>query len=138
MSATSTAETASAEPPPSPENPAAEKAPIGRLWAYARQHLRLLAAGGTLSFLGGLTGLAQPLIAMDVIDALADDTSLSGPLLLLGAVVLVGGLLSALGPYLMQIAGQDVVLTVRRHVIGTLVRLKVAEVDRLRPGDLVS
>ncbi|WP_051815527.1 ABC transporter ATP-binding protein, partial [Glycomyces tenuis] len=145
MTAVSTVETAPAEPPPSPEKPAEtaaaeppEKAPIGRLWAYARQHLRLLLIGGALSFLGGITGLVQPLIAMDVIEALSDDTSLRGPLILLGAVVLVGGALSALGPYLMQIAGQDVVLTVRRRVIGTLVRLKVAEVDRLRPGDLVS
>lgn len=144
MSAPVTAGTTSAEPPSSPEDtaePAAEppaKAPIGRLWAYARGHLRLLLIGGALSFLGGITGLVQPLIAMDVIGALSEDASLRDPLILLGAVVIGGGALSALGPYLMQIAGQDVVLTVRRRVIGTLVRLKVAEVDRLRPGDLVS
>ncbi|HLU28356.1 MAG TPA: ABC transporter ATP-binding protein [Glycomyces sp.] len=144
MSGTSTAETGSAEPtaPPGPDAPATpeapERAPLTRLWSYARPHLRLLVIGGTLSFLGGLTGLVQPLIAMDVIDALAEDTSLRNPLILLTGVVLVSGVLSALGPYLMQIAGQDVVLTVRRRLIGTLVRLKVAEVDRLRPGDLVS
>ena len=144
MSGTSTAETGSAEPtaPPGPDAPATpeapERAPLTRLWSYARPHLRLLVIGGTLSFLGGLTGLVQPLIALDVIDALAEDTSLRNPLILLTGVVLVSGVLSALGPYLMQIAGQDVVLTVRRRLIGTLVRLKVAEVDRLRPGDLVS
>ncbi|WP_084546233.1 ABC transporter ATP-binding protein [Glycomyces arizonensis] len=154
MSDTTTAgtATATAEPPP-PERPAAEpagpeaepaaaeapeKAPITRLWAYARQHLRLLVIGGALSFLGGLTGLVQPLIAMDVIDALADDTSMRDPLLMLAAVVIVGAALGALGPYLMQVAGQNVVLSVRKRLIGTLVRLKVAEVDRLRPGDLVS
>ncbi|MFB9662270.1 ABC transporter ATP-binding protein [Glycomyces mayteni] len=119
-----------------PEAPA--RAPITRLWAYARQHLRLLLIGGALSFAGGLVGLVQPLIAMDVIDTLSNGESLTRPLLYLGAVVIVGGALSALGPYLMQIAGQDVVLTVRKQLIGRLVRLQVAEVDRLKPGDLVS
>ncbi|WP_030157337.1 ABC transporter ATP-binding protein [Glycomyces sp. NRRL B-16210] len=116
----------------------APKAPITRLWAYARRHLRLLLIGGALSFAGGLVGLVQPLIAMDIIDTLAANESLTRPLVYLTAVVIVGGALSALGPYLMQIAGQDVVLTVRRQLIGRLVRLQVAEVDRLKPGDLVS
>ncbi len=151
MSVTSTAETAPADeaPPtastaPPPARPdaepaeAPERAPISRLWSYARHHLRLLLIGGALSFLGGIAGLIQPLIAMEIIDALAADASLREPLILLAAVVVLGGVLSALGPYLMQIAGQNVVLSVRRNLIGTLVRLKVAEVDRLRPGDLVS
>ncbi|GAB3221554.1 ABC transporter ATP-binding protein [Glycomyces halotolerans] len=132
-------DTATAVPTPATETPAPpEKAPITRLWSYARHHLRLLLIGGALSFAGGITGLIQPLIAMDVIDALANDTSLRDPLLLLAGVVVVGGVLTALGPYLMQIAGQDVVLSVRKRLIGRLVRLQVAEVDRLRPGDLVS
>ncbi|GAA1683630.1 ABC transporter ATP-binding protein [Glycomyces endophyticus] len=114
------------------------RAPIGRLWVYARQHLRLLIIGGALSFAGGIVGLVQPLIAMDVIDTLAANESLARPLLYLTAVVVVGGALTAVGPYLMQIAGQDVVLTVRKDLIGRLVRLQVAEVDRLKPGDLVS
>jgi len=121
---------AAASPPP--------KAPIRRLWGYARHHLRLLLIGGTLSFAGGIVGLVQPLIAMDVIDTLSNNESLTRPLLYLTAVVIVGGALSAVGPYLMQIAGQDVVLTVRKQLIGRLVRLQVAEVDRLKPGDLVS
>ncbi|MQM25089.1 ABC transporter ATP-binding protein [Glycomyces albidus] len=123
---------------PAAEAEAPARAPITRLWAYARRHLRLLAIGGALSFAGGLVGLVQPLIAMDVIDTLAANESLTRPLLYLAAVVVVGGALSALGPYLMQIAGQDVVLTVRKDLIGRLVRLQVAEVDRLKPGDLVS
>ncbi|GLI45087.1 ABC transporter ATP-binding protein [Glycomyces algeriensis] len=127
-----------AEETPEPAPAGTPRAPITRLWAYARQHLRLLIIGGALSFAGGLVGLVQPLIAMDVIDTLSSDESLTRPLLYLGAVVLVGGALGALGPYLMQIAGQDVVLTVRKQLIDRLVRLEVAEVDRLKPGDLVS
>ncbi|SDL54096.1 ATP-binding cassette, subfamily B [Glycomyces sambucus] len=129
-------DTTTAAPAAAPEAPA--RAPITRLWVYARQHLRLLLIGGALSFAGGIVGLVQPLIAMDVIDTLSANESLTRPLLYLTAVVVVGGALTALGPYLMQIAGQDVVLTVRKDLIGRLVRLQVAEVDRLKPGDLVS
>lgn len=135
MTDTTTAEPDAAKPETDTPTP---RAPITRLWAYARPHLRLLLIGGALSFLGGLVGLVQPLIAMQVIDTLAANESLTRPLLYLTAVVVIGGALSALGPYLMQIAGQDVVLTVRRRLIGRLVRLQVAEVDRLKPGDLVS
>ncbi|MEU6858885.1 ABC transporter ATP-binding protein [Glycomyces sp. NPDC046736] len=127
---TATAEAAASEAP--------AKAPFSRLWSYARHHLRLLLIGGALSFAGGVVGLVQPLIAMDVIDTLSANESLTRPLLYLTAVVVIGGALSALGPYLMQIAGQNVVLTVRRQLIGRLIRLQVAEVDRLKPGDLVS
>jgi ATP-binding cassette subfamily B protein len=129
-------DTTAPEPEAAAEPPA--RAPITRLWGYARHHMRLLLIGGALSFAGGLVGLVQPLIAMDVIDTLAANESLTRPLLYLAAVVLVGGALGALGPYLMQIAGQDVVLTVRKQLIDRLVRLQVAEVDRLKPGDLVS
>jgi ATP-binding cassette subfamily B protein len=131
MTDTTTADPGSAEAPPA-------RAPITRLWGYARQHLRLLLIGGALSFAGGLVGLVQPLIAMDVIDTLSNNESLTRPLLYLAGVVVIGGALGALGPYLMQIAGQDVVLTVRKQLIDRLVRLQVAEVDRLKPGDLVS
>ncbi|ADD43689.1 ABC transporter ATP-binding protein [Stackebrandtia nassauensis] len=121
------------------EAPADEgRAPLRRLWFYARQHLPLLITGGTLAFLGGLIGLVQPIVAMDVIESLETGESLRNPLLILVAAVLVGGALEAFGPYLMQRTGQDIVLTVRRRLVGSLVRLTIAEVDRLKPGDLVS
>lgn len=122
------------EPAPADEG----KAPLTRLWFYARQHLPLLVTGGALAFVGGLVGLVQPIVAMDVIESLETGGSLRDPLLILVAAVIVGGVLDAFGPYLMQRTGQDIVLTVRRRLVGSLVRLTVAEVDRLKPGDLVS
>lgn len=124
---------------PGPATPPDEgRAPIGRLWFYARQHLPLLVTGGILAFFGGIIGLVQPIVAMEVIEALETDGSLRDPLLILVGAVVVGGVLDAFGPYLMQRTGQDIVLTVRRRLVGSLVRLNVAEVDRLKPGDLVS
>lgn len=116
----------------------APKAPLGRLWEYARPHWRTLVLGGVLTFLGGLTGLAQPLMAKFVIDALSAGASISGPILALLGIVLGGAVIGALGAFLLERTGQSVVLGVRRRLVGRLVRLRVAELDRLKPGDLVS
>jgi ABC-type multidrug transport system fused ATPase/permease subunit len=116
----------------------APKAPLRRLWEYARVHWHMLVLGGVLTFLGGITGLAQPLMAKYVIDALGEGGSVSGPILALLAVVLLGAVIGALGAFVLERTGQSVVLGVRRNLVGRLVRLRVGELDRLKPGDLVS
>lgn len=117
---------------------AAPKAPLRRLWQYARPHWRMLVLGGLLTFLGGVTGLMQPLMAKFVIDALGANAPITGPVLGLLGIVLAGAVIGALGAFLLERTGQSVVLGVRRHLVGRLVRLRVAELDRLKPGDLVS
>ncbi|MFE9244599.1 ABC transporter ATP-binding protein [Nocardiopsis sp. NPDC006938] len=116
----------------------APKAPLRRLGAYARPYWRTLVGGGLLTFLGGATGLVQPLMAKYVIDALGEGVGVTGPVLLLLGVVLVGAVVGALGSFVLERTGQSVVLAVRRTLVGRLVRLRVGELDRLRPGDLVS
>lgn len=116
----------------------APKAPLRRLWEYARPHWRMLVAGGVLTFLGGVTGLVQPLMAKYVIDALGEGASVSGPILVLLGAVLAGAVIGALGAFVLERTGQSVVLAVRRNLVGRLVRLRVGELDRLKPGDLVS
>ncbi|WP_200837629.1 ABC transporter ATP-binding protein [Ruania rhizosphaerae] len=134
--------TAPPEQTPSPEqapsDPAERPASIRRLWFYARSHLRILLVGGVLTFLGGIVGLVQPLIAMSIIEALGAGDSLGDLLWILSGAVLVGAVLEAFGPYLMQRTGQNIILTVRRRLVSQLVHLTVAEVDRLKSGDLVS
>ncbi|WP_026122831.1 ABC transporter ATP-binding protein [Nocardiopsis halotolerans] len=116
----------------------APKAPLRRLWEHASPHWRVLVLGAVLTFLGGVTSLAQPLLAKYVIDALAAGDPILGPVLTLTAVILGGALVGALGAFLLERTGQSVVLGVRRNLVGRLVRLRVAEVDRLKPGDLVA
>lgn len=116
----------------------APKAPFRRLWGYARPHWRMLLLGGALSFVGGLAGLAQPLMAKYVIDALEVDAPITGPVMGLLGIVVLGAVILALGSYLLERTGQSVVLDVRTRLVGRLVRLRVAAVDRLKPGDLVA
>ncbi|MBB6171289.1 ATP-binding cassette subfamily B protein [Nocardiopsis mwathae] len=133
-------------PDPDPSRPdaheaeprGAPKAPVRRIWEYARPHWKALVAGGLLTFLGGMTGLVQPLVAKAVIDALGAGESLVGPLLVLTGAVIGGAVISAAGSFVLERTGQSVVLGVRRRLVSRLIRLRVAEVDRLKPGDLVS
>lgn len=112
--------------------------PIRRLRQYAAPHWRVLVLGGALTLAGGAASLSQPLLARHVIDALSDGTSAVRPVLFLAAIILGGAVLAALGAYCLERTGQSVVLGVRRTLVGALLRLRVGEVDRLKPGDLVS
>ncbi|MEU7836665.1 ABC transporter ATP-binding protein [Nonomuraea sp. NPDC049129] len=111
---------------------------IRELLAYMRPHRKILVLGGLLGLVGSAAGLAMPLLAKYVVDAFGQDRSMAGPLLGLTVAVLVGAVVSALGTYLMERTGEGIVLGARRRLIDRMFRLKVADVDRLKPGDLLS
>lgn len=115
-----------------------EKAPFRALLTYVRPHRGVLALGGLLGLIGSAAGLAMPLLAKYVVDAFGENKSLAGPLIGLTIAVLVGAVVSAGGTYLMERTGENIVLGARRQLVGRLLRLKVADVDRLKPGDLLS
>src|SRR4051794_28318548 len=103
-----------------------------------RPHRKILVLGGLLGLVGSAAGLAMPLLAKYVVDAFGQSRSMAGPLLGLTVAVLVGAVVSALGTYLMERTGEGIVLGARRRLIDRMFRLKVADVDRLKPGDLLS
>ncbi|MFD1540255.1 ABC transporter ATP-binding protein [Nonomuraea guangzhouensis] len=111
---------------------------IRELLAYIRPHRRILILGGLLGLVGSAAGLAMPLLAKYVVDAFGQNRSMAGPLLGLTVAVLVGAVVSALGTYLMERTGEGIVLGARRRLVDRMFRLKVADVDRLKPGDLLS
>ncbi|WP_037933035.1 ABC transporter ATP-binding protein [Streptosporangium roseum] len=108
------------------------------LVAYVRPHRRALLLGGVLSLVGSLAGLAMPLLAKMVIDAFGEQRSLVGPVLGLTAAVLLGAAVGALGRYVLERMGEGVVFSARRSLVDRMLRLRVSEVDRLKPGDLLS
>ncbi|HUR01376.1 MAG TPA: ABC transporter ATP-binding protein [Nonomuraea sp.] len=111
---------------------------IRELFAHIRPHRRILILGGLLGLVGSAAGLAMPLLAKYVVDAFGRNESMAGPLLGLTVAVLVGAVVSALGTYLMERTGEGIVLGARRRLVDRMFRLKVADVDRLKPGDLLS
>ena len=109
-----------------------------RLLAYARPHTASLVVATVLGLLAAGAGLAQPLLAKAVIDALGQGRSLSGPVAALAGLVLVGALLGAANNWLLGRAAERVVLRVRSDLADRLVRLRVSELDRSSPGDLIA
>ncbi|MFD3870878.1 ABC transporter ATP-binding protein [Streptomyces sp. NPDC058623] len=111
---------------------------IRTLLEHARPHRKALIAGAALSALGGLSGLAQPLVAKSFVEALAVDGSVTRQVLLLALLIVGGALTSAFGVYTVERAAESVVLGARRRLISRLPRLRVADLDRRPPGDLIS
>ncbi|MEV4801141.1 ABC transporter ATP-binding protein [Nonomuraea sp. NPDC049421] len=111
---------------------------VKELLAYLRPHRKILLVGGLLGLIGSAAGLAMPLLAKYVVDAFGQNGSLAGPLLGLTVAVLVGAVVSAGGGYLMERTGEGIVLGARRRLVDRMLRLRVADVDRLKPGDLLS
>ncbi|MFI7697569.1 ABC transporter ATP-binding protein [Nonomuraea sp. NPDC049480] len=111
---------------------------VKELLAYVRPHRKVLFLGGLLGLIGSVAGLAMPLLAKYVVDAFGQNGSMAGPLSGLAVAVLVGAVVSAAGNYLMERTGEGIVLSARRKLVDRMLRLKVADVDRLKPGDLLS
>ncbi|TMR89751.1 ABC transporter ATP-binding protein [Nonomuraea basaltis] len=111
---------------------------VKELLAYVRPHRKILFLGGLLGLIGSVAGLAMPLLAKYVVDAFGESQSMAGPLLGLTVAVLVGAVVSAAGSYLMERTGEGIVLGARRRLVDRMLRLKVADVDRLKPGDLLA
>ena len=114
----------------------------GSAWRLLLDHVRpyrgTLLVAGVITCVGGLAGLAQPLAAKAVIDALSAHRPALTPIILLTGLVVGAAVIAAIGTYLLERAAEGVVLVARRRLIHRLLRLPVTEVDRLKPGDLLA
>ncbi|WP_437113500.1 ABC transporter ATP-binding protein [Streptomyces venezuelae] len=125
---------------PAPEKP--ERLPAKETWRALYRHFRphrgAVALGAFLTLIGSATGLAQPLAAKSLVDRLGGDDSIAGILILLTALVVLGTAIESVGAYVLERTAESVVLAARRTLIGRLLRLRLGEVERTQPGDLMS
>ncbi|MFJ9030751.1 ABC transporter ATP-binding protein [Streptomyces sp. NPDC102274] len=124
---------ASAPPPEAPATP-----PLRVLLRYARPHRTVLLATLLLVLAASAAGLVQPLVAQHVLDGLSDGRGVLGPVLLLAALVVLGAGLTGLQSWWQQRTSERVVRQIRRDLVFRLVRLRVPELDRRPPGDLIA
>jgi ABC-type multidrug transport system fused ATPase/permease subunit len=108
------------------------------LLARIRPHRRTLILSGVLALLGAAGGLAQPLAAREVIEALGADESLLTPLLVLGGLVAFSSVVTAADFWLLERTSERIVLATRRELAARLLRLRLSAFDRQAPGDLVA
>nr|WP_232788964.1 ABC transporter ATP-binding protein [Streptomyces odonnellii] len=108
------------------------------LLRYARPHRAVLSATLLLVLAASAAGLVQPLVAQHVLDGLSDGRGVLGPVILLAALVVLGAGLTGLQSWWQQRTSERVVRQIRRDLVFRLIRLRVPELDRRPPGDLIA
>lgn len=108
------------------------------LYRHFRPHRRFVALGAAFALVGAASALAQPLATKALVDRLGDDGSITGILVLLTALVVLGTAIESAGAYILARTAESVVLAARRTLIGRLLRLRLPEMERTQPGDLMS
>ncbi|GAA3399276.1 ABC transporter ATP-binding protein [Streptomyces roseoviridis] len=137
-------------PKPAPSgSPAAGGTPPGtaapdaraRPWlvlAHLHPHRPGILLGTALSLAGSLLALAQPMVAKQMVDALDRGSPATGALVLLSALVIAGAATAALGQYVLEHTAESVACTARRRLSEHILRLRLPELDRTEPGELIS
>ncbi|MGX1370225.1 ABC-type multidrug transport system fused ATPase/permease subunit [Streptomyces canus] len=108
------------------------------LGAYVRPHRWAVALGLLCALVGAAGGLLQPLATKALVDRLASGGTITGILIALTTLVLLGTAVEAFGTYVLERTAESVVLAARRTLVGRLLRLRLAEWERIPPGDLMS
>jgi ABC-type multidrug transport system fused ATPase/permease subunit len=114
------------------------RASFGRLLGYLFENKPAMAVIIVLSILGAGASLAQPLLVNQVVTAVQHGNTLSTLVWVLVGLVIVSGLLNGIQHFLLQRAGEGVVLSTRRKLIARILNLPISEFDTRRTGDLVS
>ncbi|MFJ7344362.1 ABC transporter ATP-binding protein [Streptomyces sp. NPDC101110] len=108
------------------------------LYAYVRSHRWAVALGLLCALVGAAGGLLQPLATKALVDRLASGETIAGILIGLTVLVVLGTAVEAFGAYVLERTAESVVLAARRTLVGRLLRLRIAEFERIPPGDLMS
>lgn len=120
------------------ETPLSARETLKALHAYVRPHRRPVVLGLLCALVGAAGGLLQPLATKALVDRLASGGTIAGILIALTVLVVLGTAVEAFGTYVLERTAESVVLAARRTLVGRLLRLRLAEWERVPPGDLMS
>jgi ATP-binding cassette subfamily B protein len=110
----------------------------GSVAGAARRHTGLLLTGVLLGLLGVAASLAQPWAIGELIEAAARDAPMTGPVARLVGLFCAGALFSALQAYTIGRAGENIVLDVRRILVGRLLRADLTAYGKESQGDILT
>ncbi|WP_307871122.1 ABC transporter ATP-binding protein [Micromonospora sp. C51] len=123
---------------PSDPQPAARRGRTYLLLAYLRPHWPAMLLGLLLGLLANAAGLATPLVTKWVLDTLGAGGSLSRPVTVLFALVIVGAGISLWQWMLMGGVAERVVLDARSGVIRRYFAARIDQLTRRPGGELVT
>ncbi|WP_241385175.1 ABC transporter ATP-binding protein [Rhodococcus sp. CH91] len=117
------------------------RASLRRIAVFARPHRRNITFYLVLSVIIAALGVATPVLAGRVIDAIVDDDAVSVVVLLavvIAAIALIEAGLAIVNRWLSASIGEDLILDLRTTVFDHVQRMPVAFFTRTRTGALVS
>lgn len=103
-----------------------------------RGHRLPIAGAMGLALLGGVTGLAQPLLATKTIDAFSGNRPYAVLLTFLAVVFLAEAVITAFSHYLLERTGESIVLGLRLRIVDRLLRWPMRRYQQHRLGDLLT
>nr|WP_225882328.1 ABC transporter ATP-binding protein [Streptomyces aureocirculatus] len=101
-------------------------------------HRAAVTAATVLTLVGSALGLAQPLVAKQIVDASGRGQAFWPVLLLLAVLFVTEAATGAIGRFVLERMGEGVVRQLRHGLVARLLRLDMREYDRQRTGDLIS
>lgn len=117
------------------------RATLHRIWTFARPHRRNITAYLVLSVLIAALGVATPVLAGRVVNAIVDSAALSvvvGLAVAIAALAVVEAGLGIANRRLSSSIGEDLILDLRTAVFDHVQRMPIAFFTRTRTGALVS
>ncbi|WP_274911305.1 ABC transporter ATP-binding protein [Streptomyces sp. WZ-12] len=111
---------------------------LRQLWTLTRGQRRSLSAALLLTLVAAAVGVAQPLAAKGVVDALTAHRPLFLPVACLVLLLLCQALIGSGAAFLLERAGERFVLDTRTRLFERLLRIRMDAFDRLRVGDLMA
>ncbi len=108
------------------------------LWSFARPHRGALGLGLVLALAGSAAGLATPMATKWVLDSLNASASLSGPIVLMLSLLVVGTGVWLWQWILLGTLGERVVLAAREAMVRRFFRATIPSVTARQSGELVT
>jgi ABC-type multidrug transport system fused ATPase/permease subunit len=123
---------------PAPATGSSLRETFSILGGYLRPHRTSVVFGCIFLVAAGGLGLAQPMAAKWVLEAMAKDEGLTRPIILLSGLVVVAALALGFGSFLLMRSAEEVVLAGRRNLVRHILALTMPAMRREAPGDLIS
>ncbi|MGW0534778.1 ABC transporter ATP-binding protein [Streptomyces sp. NPDC003032] len=114
------------------------RAAVATMYRLTTGHRASIVVATVLTLVGSVLGLAQPLVAKQIVDAGGHGRAYWPLLLLLAALFIGEAATGAVGRFVLERMGERVVRQLRHGLVARLLRLEMREYDRHRTGDLIS
>lgn len=108
------------------------------IWSYTRPHMKVIVFGLFLGLIGSAGGLASPMVTKWVLDALAASESISGPVIALVAITIVGSIIGMWQWIVLGRLAERIILGAREGLVRKFFGARLGDITSRSTGELVT